>query len=641
MKRISLKDKVFIISFVALLASSILAMILSVSSMLQLTNSKVEEYKEESLKVKKEEIKNYTKIAVNTINAFYDRTSKDKIKNEVKNRLHLQADSIKSILDQFYKDNKDKLSENDLKKYLIDIVKNARYGKSGYFWINDMHPSIVMHPIKPSLDGKDVSDFKDPNGKKLFVEFVNVCKNNEDGFVDYLWPKPGFDKPQEKVSYLFKFAPYNWVIGTGAYIDDVTESIKKDALASIAKMRYANDNKGYFWINNTYPKMVMHPIKPSLDGKDLSSFADPNGKKLFVEFANVAKTKGEGYVDYMWPKPGFDTPQPKLSYVYYFKEWDWVIGTGIYIDDIDRSVTIMQEDTNSQIKELLLEFFIIGVVFLAFAYIFVRVSVSKYIQGPLEDIIAGIQDGSKTLKRSSQNLVDSSSKLSNISNSQDTILSNIVDALSSIKSSLEISDDTTTKASNISLENIKDTNDGYNYIKDLIVSMDDIEKSSVEIANIIKTIDEIAFQTNLLALNAAVEAARAGEHGLGFAVVAEEVRALAGKSAEAAKETADIINRSVDDIKKGSHIAGDTNIAFGKIKEKTEINNELISQIKSSLIQQVQDMDMISHSVTELESVTSEVAQHSNENSQIAEELDNESLELLRNISLLNSSKSL
>ena len=127
-----------------------------------------------------------------------------------------------------------------------------------------MNAVIVDHPIKPSLNGKDLSNFKDKGGKAIFTEFVNVCKANSEGYVDYVWPKPGFDKPQPKVSYVKLFKPFNWVVGTGAYVDDVTSKLQKEALASIAKMKYGKS--GYFWINDTKPKMIMHPIKPALDG---------------------------------------------------------------------------------------------------------------------------------------------------------------------------------------------------------------------------------------------------------------------------------------------------------------------------------------------------------------------------------------
>ena len=84
-------------------------------------------------------------------------------------------------------------------------------------------------------------------------------------------------------------------------------------------MKYGE--KGYFWINDFYPKMIMHPYSPQLEGKSLKDYRDPNGVYLFEEMVKAAKSKGEGYVEYMWVKPGFKDPQPKLSYVVAFKPW--------------------------------------------------------------------------------------------------------------------------------------------------------------------------------------------------------------------------------------------------------------------------------------------------------------------------------
>src|SRR6266446_3768631 len=102
---------------------------------------------------------------------------------------------------------------------------------------------------------------------------------------------------------------------------------------AVAALRYGNND--YFWINDMQPRMVMHPMKPELNGSDLSANKDPNGKALFIDFVNVVRKDGAGFVPYEWPKPGFNLPQPKLSYVVGFAPWSWVIGTGVYIDDLN------------------------------------------------------------------------------------------------------------------------------------------------------------------------------------------------------------------------------------------------------------------------------------------------------------------
>ncbi len=110
------------------------------------------------------------------------------------------------------------------------------------------------------------------------------------------------------------------------------EEAKRLAIEGIKVLRYRNND--YFWINDINSKMVMHPVKPSLNGKDLSNLKDVNGVYIFREFTRVAKTKGAGFVEYYWPKPGSEKPLPKLSYVKFFPQWNWIIGSGKYVDDI-------------------------------------------------------------------------------------------------------------------------------------------------------------------------------------------------------------------------------------------------------------------------------------------------------------------
>ena len=112
------------------------------------------------------------------------------------------------------------------------------------------------------------------------------------------------------------------------------------ALSAIKGMRYAGNE--YFWINDLEPKMIMHPINADLNGKSLSESKDPNGKRLFVEMANLARDKGEGVVDYMWAKEGSSKPVPKISYVKLEKDWGWIVGSGIYVDDVQAQLAQMK-----------------------------------------------------------------------------------------------------------------------------------------------------------------------------------------------------------------------------------------------------------------------------------------------------------
>jgi diguanylate cyclase (GGDEF)-like protein len=119
------------------------------------------------------------------------------------------------------------MSLEEAKKQLLKHVKILRYRDNDYFWINDMKPIMIMHPFKPELDGSDLTDNKDPNGKHLFMEFVAVCRNHGGGFIDYMWPKPGEQRPVPKISYVKLYEPWGWIIGSGIYIDDVSKDMNR------------------------------------------------------------------------------------------------------------------------------------------------------------------------------------------------------------------------------------------------------------------------------------------------------------------------------------------------------------------------------------------------------------------------------
>jgi len=122
------------------------------------------------------------------------------------------------------------LTDDAARTAAADAIKALRYGETNYFWINDMQPRMVMHPIKPEMIGKDLSDYADPNGVKIFLESVARVKESGGGVIDYAWPKPGATDPVHKISYVKGFAPWGWVIGSGIYVDDVDAALRTHAM---------------------------------------------------------------------------------------------------------------------------------------------------------------------------------------------------------------------------------------------------------------------------------------------------------------------------------------------------------------------------------------------------------------------------
>ena len=139
------------------------------------------------------------------------------------------------------------------------------------------------------------------------------------------------------------------------------EQAQNEAINLINKLRYGKDRKDYLWVSDKYPKVIMHPYRKDLCNKDVSNFEDPNGKKLFVEFIEVVKQKKEGgYVDYMWQwKNDSSRIVPKLSFVKEFKAWEWIIGTGIYLEDVKAEINVFSQNI---IKVLIVVLILISIL---------------------------------------------------------------------------------------------------------------------------------------------------------------------------------------------------------------------------------------------------------------------------------------
>jgi methyl-accepting chemotaxis protein len=379
--RASLQFRISAALIAGLLLATLVNFVIIFYSLRTLSNDSISRTEKNFVAQVNENLRDLVSVAHSTVQQFYNQSKDVKKLEELKlEELKRVLDSVYSLAEAYYAKNKDSMPRPALEKAIMEIVKGVRYDGDNYVWINDMHPTMIMHPAKPALDGKDLSTFKDPKGNFLFNDMVKIAKEKGAGMTSYWWAKPGEDEPKPKISYVRLMPELGWIFGTGAWLEDIEGQMKEEAKAQIAKMRLTDGN--YFWIHDTDLKMVMHPIKPELNGKDLSEFKDPNGKKLFVAMNDAVKASGdagEGYVDYMWPKPGKDGQFPKSSYVKLFKPWGWVIGMGAYTDDIQAALDKERKEFANTLRNTLL---VAGLVSLVIA-VLLTVFLVFYLRGML------------------------------------------------------------------------------------------------------------------------------------------------------------------------------------------------------------------------------------------------------------------
>ncbi|MHB8767062.1 MAG: methyl-accepting chemotaxis protein, partial [Deferrisomatales bacterium] len=533
------------------------------------------------------------------------------------------------------------------------LVKGLRYDDADYFWINDTRPAMVMHPFKPELDGQDLSEFKDPNGKRLFVEFVKAVEHAGEGFVDYMWPKPGHDQPVPKLSYVKQFQPWGWIIGTGVYMDDAEQAAREDAKKLVASFRYGPDGQDYFFIQSLTGVLEMHPIKPELNGVDQSDLADPTGKKFVAEMMRAGREAGGGFVSYLWPKPGSDVAVPKLSYVGAFEPWGWLVGTGVYIDDVEQRVAAETAKIEAAVwREIGLQSALITAI--TAAVVALAVFLSRRIVLPLRratevlgDIAEGggdltrrldvgsrdefgalatqfnsfagtIQDMVRDVAGHSARVNGSSGELSALSAemslgaaqmaSRSATVASAAEEMSANMATVAVAmeqasgnlgvvstavDQMTSTIREIAANTERAsavTSQAVSATRGASTRVDELGRAADRIGKVTLTINEISEQTKLLALNATIEAARAGEAGKGFAVVANEIKDLARQTAAATGE----IRERVEGIQQST--AG-TVKEIGQISKVIQDVNEMVLTIASAVEEQSSTRKEIATSV--------------------------------------------
>ncbi|MGE4499192.1 MAG: methyl-accepting chemotaxis protein [Hydrogenovibrio sp.] len=638
-----------------------------------------------------------TLVGMSFITIYDSITEKQIMMDAKKERVETIITGISSQIHALQNQVKEgKLTMEAAQKEAKDIVSSFRYDGNNYVWINDFHPNMIMHPLKPSLDGSDLSEYKDKKGNLLFVNMAKTAEKSGQGYVEYFWTKPNQTVPVPKMSFVKEIPGWNWILGTGIYIDDVNEAFYATLISHFAILAFliAISIGVAYWVFNAInrPLKEMSSImqRVSNDG-DLSQTISIRGNdeigRISADFnhhiqflantieeiqsvmANVARgntdvsihteMKGvfdvqtinglEGRFKHILENTESVVNSLKLS----FEEINLVMSE-MSTGKFDRRISIDVKGEFEKLEHNINQ----SLDSVEEAITHISEALSRQASGnydPKSDIqltgdlkrldsalhttcdkvgttILQINHSAESVSRMSEELAQSAMAFSEKTQNQAATLEETSASTEEITATVRQNTDSARNANALARQAQEKAHKGAQINEVAVQSMDQITESSNQIADIITLIDSIAFQTNLLALNAAVEAARAGEHGRGFAVVAGEVRNLAQKSADAARQIKTLIEDSVQKIHEGADYVNQSKESLSEINEVITKVTSIISEITTSSEEQAKAVEHINQAIVSLDKDTQQNALIVEQTAQNAQQMKEAAYQMSRQV---------
>ena len=427
------------------------------------------------------------------------------------------------------------ITEAEAQRSALNALRALRYQGEEYVWVNDMAPVMLMHPIKPELEGKNVGAMADPNGKHLFVEFARMVRDHQQGVVDYLWPRPGSEQPVPKLSYVVGYTPWQWVIGTGVYVDDLALARRNVALALAGLALLVGFCVG----------LLIWALGRSIAGPTRALTA-------------VTEGLASGALDIAVPGTERGDEFGALGRALRVLQ-EGLLERGRLAQEADQARAVHAR-RHAAMDQHTQEFgnSIVGVMGM----------LGQAADGMRTSAETMAASAAATLEQAEATVGDASEATSNLA----TVAAAAEEmAANAAEISRRVHDVTSAIDTAVEAANRSDR-----MVSELVTAAD-------EIGNVVGLISDIAGHTNLLALNATIEAARAGEAGKGFAVVAGEVKALAAQTRRATEEVTQRIAAVRNSTHEASEAIGGVNGAIGRVRDATdEISGAIAQQSETS-----------------------------------------------------------
>ncbi len=390
-----MRRKIGLINLLRWLFVVALVMLAGVLSLFQISES-YRQFGRQSKNIREEFIGRQKELVKREVERVVDRISQDRAMSAGKAKHHImeRVYEAHAIAENIYNRQRGVKNRAEVKELIKDSLRPIRFNDgSGFYFIIDAQGTNVLCADSCSLEGLNVLEHRDYQGRYIIREMLEIASLKEEGFYHYFWTKPdvrGVD--HRKLSFIKHFAPYNWIIGSGVYFSDIEKDLQQELLEKIGKIRFGDQQNGYIFVVSYEGVTLMNDTKRHLIGKNIWDLTDPNGVKIVQEERKAVQNPDGGFISYVWDKPSaqksslnviFQKPSPKTSFMKGIDDWQWMIGAGVYLDDCEGEIALLHDCRMRELKQVVAGIVVMTLVVILLFLFFLSI-VGRYLRRDYE-----------------------------------------------------------------------------------------------------------------------------------------------------------------------------------------------------------------------------------------------------------------
>lgn len=310
----------------------------------------------------------------------YIEFRRSKTEAQLKKNLRQRVYEVSAVAYHIYEKNKDLLPAEEVMSKIKEALRPIRFNEGrGYFFIVSLEGIEILYPVAPQFENQNLLDLQDAKGNYVIRDEIELVNRMGEGFIKDYWRKPnetdGMIHP--KMTFVKRFEPYGWYLGTGEYLNDFEEEVREDVLDRLARIRFGKE--GYIFVNDYDGNQIITDGKRVNVSKNLWELTDPNGVKVIQEERRAVENPDGDYIYYTWKKLTDALPAPKVSFIKGIPEWRWMLGAGIYLDEVEAVIAQKKLELRDSVRKQIIKILIILISLVVFVVLAAKL-ISQHIK---------------------------------------------------------------------------------------------------------------------------------------------------------------------------------------------------------------------------------------------------------------------